>query len=107
MLDVNSASEISSTPPFDPSLYPRTYRSSPGYRAFLLLVAGLLGAGALLGMIYFGAGHEMKSLGERAVFVVISFVLFLLALYIVFYTFKSKLKYHGSSCVPARKQPLT
>lgn len=80
---------------FDPSLYPRTYRTSLGNRIFLLSIGGLVGAGGLLGMIYFGTGHEMRSPGEKTVFALLSLVFFLLALYLVLYTFKSKLILHA------------
>lgn len=57
----------------DASLLPRTYGASIGNRIFLTLVAGANAGGGLLGMIYFGMGHDMKSPGERLFFVLLSF----------------------------------
>lgn len=73
------------------SLLPRTYRTSIGNRIFLTLVACGNAGGGLLGMIYFGMGHEMKGPGERLFFVFLSFLFVALGSYLLLYTFKSKI----------------
>lgn len=75
----------------DASLLPRTYGTSIGNRIFLTLVACANAGGGLLGMIYFGMGHEMKSPGERLSFVLLSFLFVALGSYVLIYTFKSKI----------------
>ena len=82
---------ISPTPQIDASLLPRTYRTSIGNRIFLPLVASANAVGGLLGMVYFGLGHEMKSPGERLFFVLVSFLFVVLGSYVLVYTFKSKI----------------
>lgn len=74
----------------DASLLPRTYGTSIGNRIFLTLVACANAGGGLLGMIYFGMGHEMKGPGERLFFVLLSFLFVALGSYVLIYTFKSK-----------------
>lgn len=75
----------------DASLLPRTYGTSIGNRIFLTLVACGNAGGGLLGMIYFGMGHEMKSPRERLFFVFLSFLFVALGSYLLLYTFKSKI----------------
>jgi len=90
MSDALRASEFSASKP-DASLLPRTYPTSTGNRIFLTLVACVNAAGGLLGMVYFGLGHEMKSPGQRLFFVLLSFVFVALGAYVLVYTFKSKI----------------
>lgn len=75
----------------DVSLLPRTYGTSIGNRIFLTLVASANAGAGLLGMIYFGMGHEMKGPGERLSFVLLSFLFVALGSYVLIYTFKSKI----------------
>jgi len=76
---------------FDTSLYPRTYRTSLGWRLFLISLGGLIAAVSLLGIRYFGTGHEMKSPREVSIFVSLCFLFFLLGAYLVLAMLKSKL----------------
>jgi len=68
---------------FDPSLYPRTYQASIRTKFFLVFVGGLVAVGGLLGALYFGTGHEMKSLSEEILFVIVSFVFLVLGSYLM------------------------
>ena len=77
--------------PFDPSLYPRTYQSSLGYRVCLISLGALIAAAALLGLWYFATGHESKTLQSALIMVVICFAFFLLGAYLVVAMLKSKL----------------
>jgi len=80
-------------PPFslDPSLFPRTYQSSLGYRIFLISVGALITAAALLGIWYFGTGHESLNAQGRLILVVVCLAFFLLGAYLVVAMLNSKL----------------
>src|SRR5215472_13079849 len=90
MSDARRASEFSAFES-DASLLPRSYPTSTGNRIFLTLVASANAVGGLLGMAYFGLGHEMKSPGERLFFALLSFLFVALGSYVLLYTFKSKI----------------
>lgn len=77
--------------PFDPSLYPRTYKSSLGWRLFLISLGALIAAAALLGLWYFGTGHESQTRQSALIMVVVCLAFFLLGAYLVVAMLKSKL----------------
>lgn len=79
----------------DASMFPRAYRASTGNRIFLALVASANAVGGLLGMVYFGLGHELKSPGERLFLVLLSFLFVALGSYVLIYTFQSKVILHA------------
>ncbi|HEY6371560.1 MAG TPA: hypothetical protein VIX37_13350 [Candidatus Sulfotelmatobacter sp.] len=53
----------------DASVYPRTYRVSSGYFAFLSLLSGLVIIPGCLGIWYFGTGHETRGPRDAAIMV--------------------------------------
>lgn len=57
---------------FDPSVYPRAYPSSMGWRVFMGLAGGGMGVGGLLGIWYFGTGHEVHSSTDMVMLVSMS-----------------------------------
>ncbi len=75
----------------DPSLYPRTYTTSAGNRIFLLSLSCIAAGAGLLGTWYFATGHEMKSSRALYIFSLISFLFFLLGVYLAFVTIKYKI----------------
>jgi hypothetical protein len=77
--------------PFDPSLFPRTYQSSLGYRLLLISLGALLAAGSLLGLWYFGTGQEATSPQGTLILLVVCLAFFLLGAYLVVAMLKSKI----------------
>jgi hypothetical protein len=71
------------TTSFDPSLFPRTYQSSLGYRIFLSSLGALLATASLLGLWYFGTGHESLNKHGTLIMVVVCLAFFLLGAYLV------------------------
>jgi len=114
MNDEVSTGELSALA-LDASSLPRSYPTSTGNRIFLTFVAGANIVGGLLGMVYFGLGHEMKSPGERLFFVLLSFLFVVLGSYVLIYTYKSKiilyadrLEWHGVRSVRSlRRDDIT
>lgn len=76
---------------FDPRHYPRTYGVAARYRVLFLLLGGAVLLGGLLGMWYFGSGHEMRSAREALVFVVLCFGFTLLGGALVLYVSSTRL----------------
>lgn len=77
--------------PFDPSLFPRTYQSSLGWRLFLISLGGLVAAASLFGLGYFGTGHESVNPQGVLIMVIICLAFFLLGAYLVVAILKSKI----------------
>jgi hypothetical protein len=75
--------DISPPPPFDPSLYPRTYPASSGYAVFfyVLSAAAILPGG--LGVWYFGTGHEISNRTQQVILVGGSLLFALLGIYLI------------------------
>jgi hypothetical protein len=84
-------------PSFNPLFYPRTYRPSTGYLILLGAVSCLCAAGGIAGMIYFGTGHEMTSMRQQAIFVVLSFLFLLLGIYLISAVVTSRLILNADS----------
>lgn len=76
---------------FDPSQFPRTYQSSLGYRIFLVSLGGIIAAAALLGIWYFGTGHELPNSQAALVMVSLCFLFLLLGAYLVLAMLKSRI----------------
>ena len=76
---------------FNPTLYPRTYTTSTGYRVFLLAISLMIFLAALFGLWYFGSGHEMRNRPEAVVFVSFCSFFLLLATYLALATLKFKI----------------
>lgn len=66
---------------FDPSVYPRAYPSSMSWRVLMGAVGGVLGIGGLLGIWYFGTGHEVRNTSGMIMMVGVSAALMLLGLF--------------------------
>jgi hypothetical protein len=77
------AVDISPPPPFDPSLYPRTYLASSGYVVFfyVLSAAAILPGG--LGVWYFGTGHQVSNRTQQAILVGGSLLFALVGIYLI------------------------
>ena len=76
---------------FDPSQFPRTYQSSLGWRIFLISLGTLIAAASLLGIWYFGTGHESQSAQGALIMVVVCLAFFILGAYLVVAMLKSKI----------------
>jgi len=83
---------VSSSRPIDldPSQYPRTYRVSRGYFAFLALLSALVAIPAGIGIWYFGTGHETRDTADAAIMVSICSLFVLLGAYLL----ASLLRFH-------------
>jgi len=84
-------------PSFNPLLYPRTYRPSTGYLILLGAVSCLCAAGGIAGMFYFGSGHEMTSMRQQSIFVILSFLFLLLGIYLISAVLTSRLILNADS----------
>lgn len=76
---------------FDPSLFPRTYQSSLGWRLFLISLGGLIAIASILGLWYFSTGHESVNPQGVLIMVIICLAFFLLGAYLVVAMLKSKI----------------
>jgi len=85
-----SAGESSSTCKFDPSWYPRTYRTSITNRLLCGLLGGTGTAAGLFVTVYFGTGHETNGLGERIGYAFLGAVIVAAGLYVIAYPLKIK-----------------
>jgi len=70
-------------PLLDGSRYPRTYRTSRGYRIFLSLLGVLIMVPACLGIWYFGTGHETQGARDTVMMVSVCFLFVLLGAYLI------------------------
>jgi len=77
--------------PFDPGLYPASYRVSFSYACFLYILGAIsIGAG-LLGVWYFGSGHESQSVGQAGMLAALSFLFVLLGAFLILSTACSRI----------------
>jgi len=76
---------------FDPSLFPRTYQYSFGYRIFLGSLGASIAAAALLGIWYFGIGHESQTPQGSFLMVFLCLAFFLLGAYLLAALLQSKI----------------
>src|SRR5260370_42067363 len=87
-------------PPFDPSLYPRTYRVSPAYGLLFFLLGAIAVGGGCLGAWYFGTGHEMRTPRQAAIMSAGSFLFVLLGTYLIAFSLRVKVILHPDAiCV--------
>lgn len=83
--------ELSPRLPFNPSLYPATYRVAFGYAFFLYFLSAIsIGAG-LLGVWYFGSGHGSQSVRQAGIMAAISFLFVLLGAFLIFSITRSRI----------------
>jgi hypothetical protein len=75
---------------FDPSAYPRAYPASTAWRVFMGLTGGGLGVGGLLGIWYFGTGHEVRNTTDMVMLVSVSAALLLLGLLAAIATMRAR-----------------
>jgi len=82
-----------SSPPLsaDPAQFPRVYQSSLGYRVSFGFAGLLLSAAAIVGIWYFGTGHEILVRQGAIVLVILCIAFFLLGAYLVVAMLKGKL----------------
>src|SRR5918996_3980093 len=66
---------------FDPAAYPRIYGASLGWKIFLGLGGAAMGIAGLLGVWYFGSGHEVRNTAGLLIMVGISLSLAALGFY--------------------------
>lgn len=74
---------VRTSPTLDHALYPRTYRVSRGYSAFLGILAGLATVAGSLGTWYFGTGHESSGPQDAAILASSCFAFVLLGAYLL------------------------
>jgi hypothetical protein len=63
--------------------FPRVYRPSRGWIAFMLSLGSLLGIPSILGVWYFGSGHETKGAREMWMMVGVCLTFILLSVYLI------------------------
>ncbi|HET7108972.1 MAG TPA: hypothetical protein VFI38_19315 [Candidatus Acidoferrum sp.] len=87
-----SLSQLSPDPgALDPSQFPRTYQSSLGYRLALISLGGLIATVSLLGVWYFGTGHESQTRQAALSMALLCFAFFLLGAYLILAMLRTKL----------------
>lgn len=75
---------------FDPSHYPRTYRVSTGSRVTYCLLGALMLVGGLVGVWYFGTGHETKTAIEAIALAAVCLAFVVLGAAIIIYMLTTK-----------------
>lgn len=73
------------------STYPRTYRATPGWRLFLVGLSLVLGIPSLVGIWYFGSGHEVQTKSAIYVGVGVCLIFVALGVYLIITTLRSKI----------------
>ncbi|WP_031498429.1 hypothetical protein [Bryobacter aggregatus] len=71
--------------------YPRTYLVSRGWKVFLIGLSLLLGIPSVLGMFYFGAGHQGETKSQIHLMVGICLIFIALCAYLILTTLRSKI----------------
>lgn len=61
--------------------FPKIYSASLGWKLAMGILGSTLGIGGLIGVWYFGTGHEMNSTKEAVIFIGMSLMLALLGFY--------------------------
>jgi hypothetical protein len=74
---------VHTAPALDHALYPRAYRVSRGYFAFLGVLGGLVTVAGSLGAWYFGTGHESNSPEDAAILASLCCAFVLLGAYLL------------------------
>lgn len=86
-------------PEFDPSVYPRTYRVSPGYRIHLISLGGIAVAGGGAFSWYFMTGHDTSSAREAVILASVFFLFVLLGAYLIMTALRCHVTLHADALV--------
>lgn len=73
--------KLNAPPPFEPTLYPQSYSASIRWRVLIGSAGGIISIWGVLGVWYFGTGHEIRTFMQQAVMVGISMSAILLGLW--------------------------
>jgi len=76
---------------FDPTAYPRAYPASRGWKVFMALLGGIVAFGGLMGVWYFGTGHEVYNIDGQVLLLGMSLAFVLLGFACATMTLRAKL----------------